>query len=164
MKRKRSNCKGDRPLKRLGEASSQSTLATHSGVEHPVLRRLYTEVSSLRHYLLSRLPTSSKNRRRKISQLGLSTPSHDANATRGVDFELGYLLDSTLVGVPPNAPAAARNENAKERDGDIESFSQQLPECATASTFKPGYFLQSEVRHAPFNLHGRTSMQLESKA
>lgn len=145
MKRKRNTHVGGRPPKRARDAD-QSPLATTDGVDHPVLSSLYPKVSSLRHYLLSRLPTSSKNRRRKISQLGAQRPSPNASATRVVDIELGELLDSTLVGVlSDSGSSAAREEAAKERDKDIESFSQQLPSKTTASTFEPGYWLQAEV-------------------
>ncbi|KAF2185025.1 hypothetical protein K469DRAFT_577492 [Zopfia rhizophila CBS 207.26] len=139
MKRKRTATVGDKPFKRSREAFSQSALATTPGVDHPVLRRLYPEVVSLRHYLLSRLSSCSKNRRRKISQLGLSEPCRDATTTQSVDVELGRLLDSTLVGVSHKTIAASRDESARTRE--LESFSQQL----SGSTFKPGYFLQSEV-------------------
>jgi hypothetical protein len=139
MKRKRSLHGGDRSPKRPKAASSQSACATPQEVDHPVLRRLYPEVLSLRHYVLSRLPTSSKNRRRRILQLGQSNPSSD------VDCELGQLLDSTLVGVTPKAATASRDEVIRTREREIQSFSQQLSDCATGGTYIPGYFLQSEV-------------------
>ena len=92
--------------------------------------------------MLSRLPGSSKNRRRRISHLGQSTLKLDL-----VDRELAGLLDSTLVGVAPKTIAVALT-NAQPpctRDEDLLSFSQQLPDCATGGTFQHGYFLQSEV-------------------
>lgn len=146
MKRKRSqSAVRGRPPKRAQQGAGQSGEATPATGDHPVLRRIYPDVSSLRHYLLSRLPASSKNRRRKISQLGLPAHDGDATATRDVDRELGRLLDSTLVGLSPKAIAASREEAAKARDRDLESFSQQVSEHATGSTFNPGYFLQTEV-------------------
>jgi len=79
--------------------------------------------------------------------LGLS----DATELRGIDFELGQLLDSTLVGLPPNAVATDRDET---RDVDIVSFSQQLLNSTAGATFKPGYFQQGEVGYsAHFILH-----------
>lgn len=163
MKRKRSAHVRDRPPKRARDALDQSAFATTPGVEHPVLRRLYPEVFSLRHYLLSRLSVASKNRHRKISQLGKSDPSHHATATRGVDIGLGKLLDSTLVGVPPTAAAASREEAAKARDGDIVGFSQQLLNSTTGGTFKPGYFQQSEVGYSNHSvLHVILSFKIAS--
>ena len=142
MKRKRSAHVRGRPPKRARDADAldQSASATPRAVEHPVLQRLYPNVLSLRHYLLSRLPASSKNRRRRVSQLG-KTGHATADATRGVDIELGQLLDSTLVGLPLQPPAPKKDES---RDGDLAVFSQQLPHSA-GGTFKPGYFQQSEV-------------------
>lgn len=159
MKRKRgSTHAGDRPRKRPKETSSQSAPATTPPVEpaingpvdhavdhavdHPVLRCLYPEVLTLRHYVLSRLPGTSKNRRRKISQLGRA----EGQSVDGVDSELARLLDSALVGANRIPTAASREETIVARDRDIISFSQQLTDCATGSTFTPGYFQQGEVR------------------
>jgi hypothetical protein len=108
-----------------------------------VLQRLYPEVLTLRHYLLSRLLSLAKNRKRRILQLGLSGDIPTQN--KGSDHELGQLLDTTVVGVPPKAAPANPDDFAKTRDREIESFSQQLSNCSTGSTFKPGYFQQSEV-------------------
>jgi hypothetical protein len=113
-----------------------------------VLSRLYPQVATLRHYLLSRLPSSSKNRRRKLAQLGLHPPDADATSPRGIDDQLGDLLDAVVVGGLPStttADAAVRKAATQEREDDLESFSQQFPAGTTASTFKPGYFLQPEV-------------------
>jgi hypothetical protein len=145
MKRKRSAHVGGKPPKRARGAVDQSPSATTADVEHPVLSRLYPHVTSLRQYLLSRLPTSSKSRRRKLGQLGLQH-GQDATTAREIDVKLGNLLDSVVVGVlPSSADAAVREKAAQERERDLESFSQQLPAETTAGTFKPGYFLQSEV-------------------
>ncbi|KAF2003575.1 hypothetical protein P154DRAFT_96154 [Amniculicola lignicola CBS 123094] len=143
MKRKRAAHVAGQPPKKPKTSSDQSAIATSSGIEHPVLRRLYPQVLSLRHYLLSRLPGSSKNRRRKILQLG-TTAGHDSPASPAVDFELGQLLDATVVGVPATTVAAYADEAVKAREADFEHFSQQLPE-GSGSTFKPGYFLQREI-------------------
>lgn len=162
MKRKRNSHGGDRHSKqpRLTTTSvspsDQSAPATPSNINHPVLRRLYPEVFTLRHYLLARLPTSSKNRRRRISQLGQNsivpdgaTTTTAADTDGGVDVELAHLLDSTLVGVPQRAVATEHREESEDtRTKDITTFSQQLSACASGSTFNPGYFLQTEVGYA----------------
>jgi len=145
MKRKRNAHPGGGPPKKARRPADQSAVATMAFVEHPVLARLYPDVLSLRHYLLSRLPASSKSRRRKLSQLGHQHLRDEGTAPRADDLELGELLDTTLVGALPTIAAEKREEAAKERDRDIESFSQQLPLTTSASTFKAGYFLQSEV-------------------
>ena len=112
-----------------------------------MLSRLYPEVLSLRHYLLSRLPASSgsKSRRRHLSQLGIIT-GDQSTAPRGIDLELGEVLDATLVGVLPSRRAANPEVAARERDDDLENFTQEVAaNNASAGTFKPGYFLQDEV-------------------
>ncbi|KAF2710295.1 hypothetical protein K504DRAFT_481429, partial [Pleomassaria siparia CBS 279.74] len=165
MKRNPSGQVVGRPPKRARHASlNQSVPATTPHVQHPVLQRLYPHVVSLRHYLLSRLPIASKNRRRKLSQLGKPDATAPATSnlltslTRGVgvdvdidtnidinidiDIELGRLLDSTLVGLSTTSPTASPD---KSKHGDIVNFSQQLLKSSTGGTFKPGYFQQSET-------------------
>ena len=111
-----------------------------------MLSRLYPDVLSLRHYLLPRLPASSrlKSRRQKLSELGAEHPSHGDTAPRGIDLELGELLDTTLVGV---LPSAAKPQDAdRERSKDLESFSQEVSATNnSAGTFRAGCFLQAEV-------------------
>jgi hypothetical protein len=109
------------------------------------LRRLYPQVITLRHHLLSQLPKSSKNRRRRISQLGLSSPVQDAASAHDGDVELGQLLDATLVGSFPNAKIEPSAHVAQERTREIVTFTQQRSQAITGGTFKPGYLLQAEV-------------------
>ncbi|KAF2499750.1 hypothetical protein BU16DRAFT_282302 [Lophium mytilinum] len=135
MKRKRSH---GQPVTSPAP-SSQSALATPQGVVHPVLQRLYPQLQTLRQYLLSRLPASSKKRRRRIEQLGQSP---DPNPSPDEDAALGLLLDATLVGLP-KAGQSEFDKDAIARD--IESFSQQLPESTLFLSSNPGHFLQPEV-------------------
>lgn len=60
-------------------------------VRRDLLEQCYAQVSSLREYLLGKLPSSSRLRRKKISAIG--------NGCECPDFEvkLANLLDSTLV-------------------------------------------------------------------
>jgi hypothetical protein len=139
MKRKRS-------AHMSGGSRKKARPATPSGPDHPVLQRLYPQVLTLRHYLSSQLPKSSKNRRRRISQLGLTTPVvQDHAPTREIDIELGQLLDSTLVGCSLHIDSTNQEQESRERNREIESFTQQRSQNNTGGTFKPGYFLQSEV-------------------
>ncbi|KAF2810104.1 uncharacterized protein BDZ99DRAFT_304375 [Mytilinidion resinicola] len=132
MKRKRQPVASPAP-------SSQSALATPQSVVHPVLQRLYPQLHTLRQYLLSWLPASSKKRRRRIEQLGLSP---DATASPGEDAALGLLLDTTLIGLP-KADQSEADKDALARD--MESFSQQLPESTLFLSSNPGHFLQPET-------------------
>jgi telomerase reverse transcriptase len=146
MKRKPNPHTDAGPSKKAKRAAEPAAAASTSyGPDHPVLRRLYPKVTTLRHYLLSRLPKSSKNRRRRLSQLGLATPAQNDASTRDVDAQLGQLLDSALIGC--FSPAEPNNlaQEVKERNRDIENFTQQRSQNTSGATYKPGYFLQSEV-------------------
>jgi hypothetical protein len=144
MKRKRKADVGIRQAKKPKHASAgQCANATPEGVEHPVLCRLYPQLLTLRQYLLSQLPTSSKKRRRRISQFGLTKHVCDSELTRRDDAELRHLLDSTLIGLSPKTYKPNGHEDYRARD--IESFSQQLPESTVGSNFNPVHFLQPEV-------------------
>lgn len=148
MKRQRSSHGSGGPRKkprRPVRTLDQSALATTPGTDHPVLQRLYPKVLTLRHYLLAQLPTSSRGRRRRISQLGLSTVAENSTSTRHVDTELGQLLDSALVGLFPGSSTESEEQVTRERRHDIDLFTQQRLQGATGGTFQPGYRLQSEV-------------------
>ena len=120
-------------------------------ITHPVLNRYYASVTTLRQYLLTRLPPSSKARRRILSHLGRA-PKHEPSACspgRAEDYEtFTRWLDQHLVGV--RELSGAQEQQARVRD--LDSFSQrrltQFNEAsATAcSTASPPSFSQSEVR------------------
>jgi hypothetical protein len=157
MKRKRSSHGGGGARKKARHAMDQSANATPSAATHPVLQRLYPQVFTLRHYLLSRLPSASTTRRRRISQLGHATAAQGTNPTHDLDIEVAQLLDSALVGTLVNPGTDNVAHGDEERDQDIEAFTQQRSQCTPGGTFKPGYFIQTEVgRVAPAALqhHG----------
>lgn len=143
MKRKQPAGPADCSRKKARPVLDQSTDATHAGVDHPVLRRLYPQVHTLRHYLLSQLPKASKGRRRRLGQLG--KPSTANHADTGADLDLGKLLDSVLVATVTKCPDGLAEQRSREREGEVESFTQQRSPDTAAGTFKPGYLLQSEV-------------------
>lgn len=66
---------------------------TSSPVQHAVLRQYYADVRTLRGYVLAKLPSSSRIRRKKIESVGLSGKA-TCNQT---ELVLGLLLDTTLV-------------------------------------------------------------------
>lgn len=153
MKRKRSahNCAGVR--KKAKGADDQSTKATTVNATHPVLQRLYPEVLTLRQYLLSRLPSSSKNRYRKLSQLGHAIPAGDKNTADDLDNAVVQLLDSALVCNPGVQLEKDKTTSiTEEREKDIEVFTQQRSQSTPGGTFKPGYYRQSEVGHTKHRL------------
>jgi hypothetical protein len=154
MKRRDRSCANESPRKKARRAAEPTT---SSGPDHPVLRRLYPQVLTLRNHILLQLPKSSKNRRRRISQLGLSPTAQDDASTRDVDIKVAQLLDSTLIGCVSGAVPKNHEQEVRDRSRDIEKFTQQRSQDATGGTFKPGYFLQSEVGRV-------TSSQLHSLA
>ncbi|KAH9860521.1 hypothetical protein J1614_011852 [Plenodomus biglobosus] len=148
MKRKHTNDATVMPRKKARRATDllgQSASATPPGVDHPVLRRLFPRVLTLRHYLLSQLSNSSKSRRRRIAQIGQSTSALDATSKQPIDEELGRLLDTALVSTGTVASAETFEQITKERNRDIEIFTQQRSQGTSGGTFKPGYHLQSET-------------------
>ncbi|KAI8178655.1 Telomerase reverse transcriptase [Colletotrichum sp. SAR 10_75] len=67
-----------------------------NGVRQSVLLQYYDNVQNLREYLLSRLPSSSRLRRKKIASIGLSRTSL-AKEALPAEADLSKLLDSTLT-------------------------------------------------------------------
>jgi len=153
MKRKSASCThgGARKKARRAENVNQSDTATTAGPDHPVLRRLYPQVLTLRHYLLSQLPKCSKHRRRKISQLGLVTLDENHGQASDADTGLARLLDSTLVGLSSDTShdSSTQAYAEMERDREIERFTQQRSQSTSGGTFEPGYFMQCEVGTVP---------------
>lgn len=66
-------------------------------VKYALLALYYPEVLTLREYLLSKLPETSKVRRRRILWVGRENQQHKEDGSE--DTELGLALDQTLVGV-----------------------------------------------------------------
>ncbi|KAJ5915547.1 hypothetical protein N7466_011480 [Penicillium verhagenii] len=98
--------KRKRPSKNCGPTSSQTSITAATGrfkspkdsaarnnlTTHPVISLYYHQVLTLRQYILSQLPLSSKSRRKRIKSLR-SSPD------RSHVQPLVDLLDSTLVGI-----------------------------------------------------------------
>ncbi|KAF2630853.1 hypothetical protein BU25DRAFT_249279 [Macroventuria anomochaeta] len=123
----------------------QSASATPPAIEQPVLQRFYPRLLTLRHYLMSVLPKSSKNRRRKLARLGRPMATKKATSICEPNMKLGQLLDSTVIGEHRTTEINDEEQPTKECNKDIEIFTQQLSPAITGATFKPGYFLQSEI-------------------
>ncbi|KAL3418000.1 telomerase reverse transcriptase [Phlyctema vagabunda] len=93
-------------------------------VKHAVLAQYYHNVCTLREYLLSKLPQSSKIRRRKIVTAGRNDALHpedeaDMNGPQK-GSALASLLDQTLVGVSKYEEASS-----EERVKQWSTFSQR---------------------------------------
>jgi hypothetical protein len=143
MKRKCTSHVGG-PRKKV-HVVDQSASATTAAIEQPVLQRFYPRLLTLRHYLLSVLPNSSRNRRRKLSHLGRPVAFNKASTTCELDVKLGQLLDSAVIGEGEPANVDGEEQLTKERSRDIETFTQQLSPAIAGGTFEPGYFKQAEV-------------------
>ncbi|KAK1752439.1 hypothetical protein QBC47DRAFT_57775 [Echria macrotheca] len=86
------------PAKRLQKESAKNRIT------HALLSHYYTEISTLRTYLLAKLPASSRIRRKKIASLGINVPGAETTCSEQ-EIELGKALDTTLVTWRRDPPA-----------------------------------------------------------
>jgi len=130
----------DRPAKRLHRG--QEPRNADAIVKHALLAQYYPETRTLRQYALSKLPASSRIRRRKIASVGLAKSPADKAPTED-ELALGALLDSTLVA--RRHPAAASDDHRWEQ---WVSFSQKGDESyvTLSDGLKGSIFSQAEVR------------------
>ena len=145
-KRKRHRAKAD-----VDEANKRSTISHCSNapvnvVRQSLLSQFYPEVSTLREYLLSKLPDSSRIRRKKVVGAGRRNLKQEhGNIEKTIDEaddRLGLFLDSTLVGVPPHNPQSGH------RATRWRSFTSRVDASELELTGTPlglGH-MQSEVR------------------
>ena len=146
------NCK-----KRKTDGDGDGSILT----EHPTLCLYYPRISTLRVYLLSSLPISSRSRRRKIASIGrhqrytientrnydllsgAGPPSRSACSDQpwlGGERCLATLLDKTLVCTTKDDPRVVDDS----REKDFASFSQQV-NLTARSSFERGTSSTSEV-------------------
>ncbi|KAK2040516.1 hypothetical protein LZ31DRAFT_40461 [Colletotrichum somersetense] len=99
-----------------------------SHVKHSVLQQYYECVQTLREYLLSKLPGSSRLRRKKIASLGKDVAQSSKEDHRWIP-EVSSLLDTTLVCVHhrPQAQTDSRWEQWR-------SFSQKADESVLSTS------------------------------
>lgn len=111
-------------------------------VKHALLAQYYPEIQTLRQYALSRLPSSSRIRRKKIALVG-SDRSDPQKPTSADEQALGDLLDSTLVGRRPFPDA-----DPDHRWNQWVGFSQKGDESyvTLSDGLRGSIFSQSEVR------------------
>jgi telomerase reverse transcriptase len=128
---------GDQKLQRI----SGNLTSNASVVKQALLAQYYPQVISLRQYLLSKLPTSSKTRRKKILTLG-RTPDVGGDGNGTDDCKLGEFMDSTLIGVLKTEEASPG-----ERLQQWTSFSQlaDTSNSTLSNSSGTGVVCQSEV-------------------
>lgn len=120
---------------RVGDNSTPKA-AFHPTV--PLLDQYYQEVRSLRVYLASRLPKSSKKRRRRLLRYGLqSQPAAEPKD----DLAVAELLDRILVGTARHLP----DLDLDVIEQDISVFTQQVSETDITLTPSSRHLKQSEV-------------------
>ena len=97
-------------------------------VQHQILSRYYRRVTTLREYLLDRIPPTSKQRRRRIANLGMKqnpitvsnkpgtipTPLDHQQDINCKENDLVQLLDSTLIGVNEDPNPAVTRERRQQ--------------------------------------------------
>ncbi|KAI1828107.1 hypothetical protein F4861DRAFT_243412 [Xylaria intraflava] len=105
------------PTKKTKNGDSQYSVS--SRVWHPVLSQYYAHVQSLREYIIAKLPSSSKIRRRKVSAVGIVS-RFSGMPLSDLEQRLGTLLDTTFVGLSQlgieagNHPAEGCNQRGDE--------------------------------------------------
>ena len=152
-KRKHQHTGYSKPRKRPREALTDDRPSSVSGpIQQPTLRCYYKHVSSLRDYLLSKLPSSaSKARIRRLCEFAKChaeavVPSHaqDKKRTELTQYDdhdiLCSLLNSTLV-CHETTSSDIRDETLAT---DFAAFSQQSLSTG-GSSLDEGAVLQSEV-------------------
>jgi len=142
-KRKRNRPAGRAPDDNKRQRLSASLNSKTAVVKQALLAQYYPKVVSLREYLLLKLPTSSKVRRKKILSLGHK--SH-VEETEQENQSLAEFLDNVLVGISPCAEPLK-----KVRLKQWNSFSQRgdVSVSTLANVSGAGVFSQSEVRVFP---------------
>ncbi|OQO07688.1 hypothetical protein B0A48_07385 [Cryoendolithus antarcticus] len=140
VKRKRGRAAGSQPSAKR-QCSTRTDLGVAQNSNHPtnpLLAQYYSEVHSLRTYLVSRLPKSSKKRRRRLLQYGRDNAPSSASIS---DTELASLLDTTIVGTSEQVAVAT----LADVENDISVFTQQLTETDISVLSNTGSLQQSEI-------------------
>ena len=121
----------------------RASKSSHQGVnkrrrtDHPLLQQYYANISSLRQYLVSKLPKTSKKRRRRLLHYG----SGSADDTPTADLRVASLLDGVIVG----SFKWIQREPSEDVLSEISVFTQQLTESTVVISPTQGAFKQSEV-------------------
>lgn len=130
---------GHAKRQKISRGTEGDALARNLVVRQALLAQFYPEVWTLREYLLSRLPTSSKIRRKKIISVG-----HDKGRGVSDDRELASFLDRTLIGI-----TASNDRRTENRWQHWASFSQRADDSASTliNLNSSGRYSQSEVNY-----------------
>lgn len=127
-------------------ATTESAYSTKSKspVKRDLLEQCYAQVHTFRQYLLGKLPSSSRLRRKKIAAIG----SHEARLE--IEVELANLLDNVLICSTEPAESEARELrwqqwlNFSQQNGD-ESYVTISGTPEAASHFQTGVGIASKI-------------------
>lgn len=140
----------DRAVAKAKKArGSDRTSDTGKSVSHPLLSRLYPQVQTLRDHVLSRLPASSRLRRKKIASVGLAEQSSGKTAmVNATEKDVARLLDTTVV-----AYSAHQEALPDDRWEKWNSFSQKGDESyvTLSDGFAGASYSQTEVQSVPMS-------------
>ena len=133
MKRKRSGQVVEVTSKRPKLANTQSKPQTWL-----LLQQYYPDVQTLRDYLVSQIPATSKHRRRRLIRYGLEPSEPEACAD---DENLVQLLDNVIVASHGHSKSAGRAPIER----DLVVFTQQLSEPVVTNNSTQLILAQPEV-------------------
>jgi telomerase reverse transcriptase len=152
-KRKRSRTNHRIVSDHEGRKIADHSNSRDSVVKDALLAQFYPQVISLREFLISKLPPSSKIRRKKILSVGKKADSE-------IDQKLSKLLDQTLVGVSKH-----KGVSQEERWQQWTTFSQKADDSVSfANQSGVGIFSQSEVGSSIYFDFHSSGMLLETSA
>jgi hypothetical protein len=146
MKRKRKAPRVDRVEKRQkmnGDGNGQHPWA--------LLRQYYPNVGTLRHYLISRLRRTSKNRAKRVLQYGVDDHFGSFREVRSeAEKEVIRLLDGVAVGT---FSRARQDDVEPDLDKDIGIFTQQVSDSISSIGPTQGALKQNEVGRLQNSFH-----------
>ena len=126
------------PVKRPKRDHGGLVNRANEAVTHPVLSQYYASVSTLREYVLSRLPSTSRIRRNKVRRVGRGPGPLTERETR-----LSHLLDTTWVG----APEISREQLDDRWNGRVPySQTNEESNVTLSDVLGNSTFSQAEVR------------------
>lgn len=126
------------PTKRPRREHTRTTDGVGKTITHPILTHYYPCVLTLREYVLSRLPSTSRLRRKKIRGIGRGPGPLSEKET-----QVSHLLDTTFIGSP--AIVKGQPDDLKK---EWVAYSQQNDESNVTLSDALGnpVFSQTEVR------------------
>lgn len=134
MKRKRSQSGREKARKQPKIEPMTSTSSTSTAL----LQLYYPRVQSLRSYLLSELPPSSKHCWKLASRANTAT---ETSIVEDVQTTLNDLLDSIVIG----SFDTKHQHDAAKRQEEVELYSQHINESTGSTIPSQGFSSQAEV-------------------